>query len=118
MFQNWILRKHLELQVKEGRRISIDELAALFGCSRPLLSHWMNGRRRPGPEYVRRLEELFGPEVYDALEIERPDPVLRYIENNWERLDPDQQKAIYEEIANYLGTETSDEGLSDPTKPA
>lgn len=79
---------------------------------------WMNGRRRPGPEYIKRLDELFGPEVYDALEIERPDPTLRYIENNWERLDIDQQKAIYEEIAKYLGNSNSDEEIPDSAQSA
>lgn len=113
MFKDWIFRKHLELQSLEGRKIQLDELAEMIGCSLSTLSHWMNGRRSPGPEYIKRLEELFGPEVYDALEVKRPDPVLRYIETNWERLDIEQQRAIHDEVARYLGN--SDEGLSNPS---
>lgn len=103
MFSKWIMQKQWELQIKYGRKLSLDDFAEMLGCSPSTLSHWMNGRRKPGPEYIKKLEELFGLEVYDALEINRPDPLLRYIENNWQRLQPDQQKAIHEEVEKYLG---------------
>jgi len=46
--------------------------------------------------------------VYDALEMERPDPLLRYIETNWENLKPEQQKAIHEEVTKYLGNKINE----------
>lgn len=103
MFTDWLNRRQLDYQAKVGRKLSLDDFAQLYGCSRPTLSLWLNGHRKPGLEYIKRIEELYGPGVYDALEIERPDPLLRYIETNWEHLKPEQQKAIHEEVARYLG---------------
>lgn len=97
------MQKQWELQIKYGRKLSLDDFAEMLGCSPSTLSHWMNGRRKPGHEYIKKLEELFGMEVYDALELDRPDPLLRYIETNWENLKPEQQKAIHEEVEKYLG---------------
>jgi transcriptional regulator with XRE-family HTH domain len=94
--------------------MSLEDFAEILGCSPSTLSHWMNDRRRPGPEYIKRLEELFGPEVYDALEIERPDPILRYIETNWEHLEPIQQKAIHEEVKKYLGNQKNEISSTTP----
>jgi len=79
-FSSWITRKYVEWQAKEGKRKTIEEFAAYLGTSRPLVNMWMNGNKKPGKENIKILAELFGNEVYDILELPRPNPYKQVID--------------------------------------
>ena len=76
-FPSWITRKFVEWQASEGKRKTIEEFAAYLGTSRPLVNMWMNGNKKPGKENINILAEIFGNEIYDVLEIPRPNPYLQ-----------------------------------------
>lgn len=100
-FSSWITRKYVEWQAKEGKRKTIEEFAAYLGTSRPLVNMWMNGNKKPGKENIKILAELFGNEVYDILELPRPNPYKQIIDRVWEFLPEDFQKQISEEAEKY-----------------
>ncbi len=54
----------------------------------------MNGDRLPGREWHPRIAKALGDEIYDILGLERPDPMLRAIEERWENLSPATKKRI------------------------
>lgn len=86
---DFLNKKLLEWQFKENKRKTLDEFASYLGVKRSLLSMWMNGARHPGPEYRKRLIEMFGDEAAEAL---NEDPDLHAIIENWEFLTPEQRK--------------------------
>lgn len=75
-FPEFIERKYLEWQNREGKRKSIEEFAIYIGVSQPALSLWMGGKRTPSAQTVHLLAEIFGNEVYDVLGLPRPNPDL------------------------------------------
>jgi len=107
-FSSWITLKYVEWQAKEGRRTTIEEFAAYLGTSRPLVNMWMNGNKKPGKENIKILAELFGNEIYDILEIPRPNPYKQVIDRVWEFLPEDFQKRISEEAEKYEAKNISD----------
>lgn len=63
---------------------------------------WMNGSRRPGSENIKLLAEIFGIEVFDALDLPRPDPDLHYLQAHWVNLPPEKRKEMREQAEAYV----------------
>lgn len=100
-FPEYLERQYLKWQHDQGKRKSLDEFAAYLGISRPLLSMWMNGTRRPGNENIILLAHTFSDDVYDALELPRPNPYLQRINDLFERLSPEHQQRLAEDAERY-----------------
>jgi len=100
-FPELLEQKFLAWQHEVGKRKTIQEFAAYLGVSQPILSHWLNGKRSPGPENLRLLSSKLGPEVYDVLGLERPDPDLAYITQHWEELDPATRRRLRAQTEKY-----------------
>ena len=84
-----------------GERKSLKEFASLIGVSRSALSMWLNGDHLPDRERAGKLAQIFGPEVYDLLNMSSHDPLLQYVTANWERLPEDVRHRIGELIEPY-----------------
>lgn len=100
-FSNWITRKFVEWQAREGKRKSIEEFSTYIGVSRPLLNMWMNGHKKPGRDNIDLLAEIFGNEIYEIMGLPRPNPYQQRANQNWEFLPEDRQKEIAEEAERY-----------------
>ena len=100
-FSNWITKKFVEWQAAEGKRKTIEEFAAYLGTSRPLVNMWMNGNKKPGGENIKILAELFGNEIYDVLDLPRPNPYLQKINRVWEFIPEDIQIKLTKEAEKY-----------------
>ena len=112
-FSGWITSKFLDWQAKQGERKTLDEFAAYIGISRPLLNMWMNGDKpRPGQANIKILAEIFGSEIYDVLDLPRPDPFVLYVQKASTNLKDNQKKKISEQIAKYI---TANEKESSPS---
>ena len=102
MFPDWITQKFLDWQSNQGKRKTIDDFAAYIGVSRPLLNQWMNGNiPRPGRENISRLAEIFGLELYDVLEIPRPNIYLQRVTKVFENIPPEKQQKLAEDAERY-----------------
>ena len=97
-FSSWITRKFVEWQAKEGKRKNIEDFAAYVGTSRPLVNMWMNGNKKPGVENIKLLAEIFGNEIYDILNLPRPNPYLQIINRAWEHIPEELQIKIAHEV--------------------
>jgi transcriptional regulator with XRE-family HTH domain len=100
-FSDWITHKFVEWQASQGRRKTIQEFAAYLGVSRPLLNMWINGNKKPGSENIKLLSEIFGNEIYDVLNLPRPNPYLQKINRVWEYIPEDVQKQLAEKAEAY-----------------
>jgi len=94
-------RKFLEWQIKIGERKSQAALAKLIGVSRTSLTMWMNGTHFPDKESVDKLADFFGMDIYDALDMPRPNPYLQKINQLFERLSPEHQQKLAEDAERY-----------------
>lgn len=90
----WLEQKYLSWQEARGRRATLGQFAIYLGISPPLLSHYLNGLRKPSGDNVHKLATRLGPEVYDILGLQIPDPRLRFISRNWARLSTEQQQQL------------------------
>lgn len=96
------LTKHfLDWQAKEGERKTLEEFSNFLGVNRSLLSYWMNGSRVPKNKNIDKLAVKLGNEIYDVLDLPRPNPYLQVVNRLWEFLPEDLQKQFSEEAENY-----------------
>lgn len=93
-FPAWLEQKYLGWQGERGKRATLAQFADHLGISAPLLSHYLNGLRKPTAENARKLAQRLGPEVYEILGLQDPDPKLRFIARNWGRLTSEQQQQL------------------------
>lgn len=96
-FRDWQI-----LQLQAGnKRPSLATFAEELGVKQSTLSTWMNGKRKPSLEGIIRLANCFGPEIYDVLGMEEPDPELSYLQQIWPHLSEKEQHAIKEQAEKY-----------------
>ena len=100
-FSSWLENQYIDWQKSAGSRKTINEFADFLGVSQPLVSMWMNGKRRPGAENIDALAEVLGDEIYDLLNIPRPDPDLLSIKKLWAKLPETARHALAEQAARY-----------------
>lgn len=100
-FAEFMTKKYVEWQASSGKRKTLDEFSAYIGVSRPLLSMWLNGKKRPGKENIKILAEIFGSEIYDVLSIPRPDPDLERLKNIWKFIPENDRRKLAEQGEKY-----------------
>jgi len=102
-FKEWLFDHFIEWEKQQkGRRSNFTKFAEFLGVKQPQLSSWLKGDYKPGTNNIKLLADLFGMEVYDVLDIPRPDPDLYYIQINWSDLKPEHRKALRESAEKYL----------------
>ena len=70
---------------------------------------WWTGANVPSPESIKRLADKLGLEVYDSLNLPRPDPDLHYIQKGWGILSPTERKAMREKAEKYIASKKKQE---------
>lgn len=100
-FPEFIEKKYLEWQHREGKRKSVEDFAMYIGVSQSALSLWMGGKRTPSIQTTNLLAEIFGNEVYDVLGLPRPNPYQQRANRVWEFIPEERQKQIAEEAEKY-----------------
>lgn len=100
-FSEYLLNKLQEYEKQRGQRTSLDKFAEYLGVSRPLVSYWLKGTI-PSLENIQLLARKFGPEVYDVLDLPRPNPYLSKINQVFENLSEDHQRQLAEDAERYV----------------
>ena len=93
-FAQWLENRFLDWQKQEGGRRTATEFAAWLEIGNATVNQWLTGQARPRPEFAFRLAKRLGLDVYTALGLPQPDPVLFELECNWERLTDDEKERI------------------------
>jgi transcriptional regulator with XRE-family HTH domain len=115
-FPDFLEQQFLAWQQKAGKRKSLEQFAAYLGISQPLLSLWMGGRRKPGPENISLLAELFGSEIYDSLNLPRPDPDLQTLSRLWPRLTEETRQSLRKQAEKYAADNETHQAKERPSE--
>ena len=105
---DFLTKKYLAWQAGLGQRKTLEDFADYLGVSRPLLSFWMNGKRVPNDENLENISLRLGNEIYDVIELPRPNPYLQKLNRVWEFIPEEIQKKFSEEAEKYEAQNTSD----------
>lgn len=97
-FSDWLVNKYIDWQKANGKRKTVKDFSNWIGVSPGLMSHWMKGIRRPSTKMAPLIAERCGPEVYDALDLARPDPEINLVMQNWYLLTENTRKSVLLEI--------------------
>ena len=101
----WLNHHFIEWITSTGERHTVTEYAEYLGVSRSLLSRYLSGKILPSESNVYRIADVLGNEIYDIMEIPKPDPLLRYINRQWDYLTPEEQKQIMELLDSFTAQE-------------
>jgi len=100
-FRQWFEFQYLEWQRNQGGRKTVMQFAEYLGTSQQTVSNWLNGSREPMGDNIRKIADRLGLEVYDVLGLDRPDPMLHYIQKHWDKLPIEVQHEILEKAEAY-----------------
>ena len=121
-FSTFLERRYLEWQIEIGERKSQAEFARLIGVSRASITNWMNGENVPDLESAKKIAAILGPEVFDFLEMPRPNPLLQKLNQIWERIPADKQQKLAQDAERYeaesLKNGSKDASKQRKTKPS
>ena len=107
LFQELLTEAYMEYIESRGkRRVSDNEFARWLGVSPASFNQWINGNRTPDLENAAKLAKRIGPRVFDVLGYEEAtlieDPELKFITRNWNELDNETRKQIYDHVAEVM----------------
>jgi plasmid maintenance system antidote protein VapI len=98
----WMEGKFIQWMAQTGERHTVTEFAEWLGIARPVVSRYLSGDRVPTGNNVDKIADRLGPEIYDLLGLQRPDPLLQEIQANWDILTDEEREQIYRVIANAI----------------
>ena len=117
-FSEFLLSKLQEFEKQRGQRTTLDKFAEHLGVKRPILSIWLSGKSKPSLDSVRQLAEVLGPEVYEVLDLPKPNPYLQKISQLFEQLSPEHQRKLAEDAERYEVNNEQSKKASKPRKTA
>jgi len=97
----YLTQKFLDWQATEGARKTLEDFANYLDVNRSLLSYWINGARVPSEENIEKISIKLGNEIYDVLDIPRPNIYLQKLTRIWEFIPEDVQKRLFDEAGRY-----------------
>lgn len=103
----WLESKFIAWIAESGHRRTVTEFAEWLGVPRSLLSYYMNGSRKPKRQTADLIAARLGPEVYDLLGFQRPDPLLQRLQAQWTHLS-DPERSQIEKIVERIEAEVKE----------
>lgn len=94
----WLESKFIEWIAQTGQRRTVKEFAEWLDISRTVVSRYLSGDRIPTRKNADKIAARLGPEIYDLLGLQRPDPLLQEIQANWSLLTETEQQQISDMI--------------------
>jgi len=86
--------------------------------SQQIVSGWMNGQFKASEKYALALADLTNDEIYDVLDIPRPDADLQMLVRLWPRLDEDARRKLRVQGEKYADDNKQPSGQSRPVEKA
>lgn len=97
----WLNQRFLEWQMETRKKQTIRSFAEYLSVKETTLSGWMRGVSQPTGENLQRLADKLGYEIFDILEVVRPDPIEELLEN-LASIPPDRKKEGIQIIRKWL----------------
>jgi transcriptional regulator with XRE-family HTH domain len=102
-FGHWLTRKFLDLQSQSGHPWTVTEFAGYLECPQSSISRWMQGKSLPDEARTDKIATKLGDEIYDLVDLPRPDPDLRRIEAMWPMIKEERKAYILKVIEKAAG---------------
>lgn len=115
-FGTFLERRYLEWQIEIGERKSQAEFARLIGVSRASVTNWMNGENLPDLENAKKIAAVLGPETFDILGMPRQNVYLQKINQLFERLSPEQQRKVADDVEKYQTKNNEENAKQSPKR--
>jgi transcriptional regulator with XRE-family HTH domain len=116
-FAEWRKRETLKRE-----KVSIRKFANYLGYSQALVGFWLNKDQNISENAIvniaPKLAELLGEEIYEKLEIQKPNLLHQYASTHWENLPEEEQKRIAKIIAKYTDDPLPNEPKTQPATKA
>ncbi len=106
---NWMENKFIDWIAQTGQRHTVTEFAEWLDIARPVVSRYLSGDRIPSGHNVDKIAYRLGPEIYDLLGLQRPDPLLQRVQSQWDLLTEDEREEI-DQIVNNAVNRSKDIG--------
>lgn len=88
----WLEEQFVAWRAKQTSRLAgITQFAKHIGISRAALNVYMLRGSRPDGNNLERIGEVLGYEIYDLLDLERPDPWVKRMERLFDGLSPESR---------------------------
>lgn len=109
-FKDYLFQKFIEWEkATEKRRVSFSAFARWLSnnsfdieVKHQVLDKWINGTIPKEAKYIYVLAEKFGDEIYEILEVERPDPDLLRLTQIWQYLPEKTRHYLREQGESYI----------------
>jgi len=72
-YQKYLMDQFIKWEKSTKQRKSYSSFARYLGVKQSALSQWLNGYHPPSKEYIDILANRLGYEIYDVLDMRRPD---------------------------------------------
>jgi transcriptional regulator with XRE-family HTH domain len=118
-FKTWFEQKYIDWLAQRGRRGSIREFSELLDIDQKMVSNWMRGSGKPGPQYADKIAIFldYDMTVYDLLDMPRPDKELLKFKALWPTMT-DKERAevgkVLEKVEKRNAAESKQQALSNP----
>jgi transcriptional regulator with XRE-family HTH domain len=101
-FSNWLQNKFLEWEKSTGHRQSYAAFARYLKVKQPTLNRWLNDGIIPSYDYIILLGYKLSPEIYDILNIPKPDSAVHELEAIYQFLPSDKQTNLEYDFDKWL----------------
>jgi transcriptional regulator with XRE-family HTH domain len=85
--------------------LSIEEFARELGASQPTVTNWLNNKHSPTLESIvniaPKLAELLGPDIYEQLGIQRPDPTISQVIQVYDKASTEEKVEMLKMIREW-----------------
>ncbi len=112
----------LEYRIRQTRQrlsVSLNSFAGFLEFSPTIVNMWLNGKKVPSKgnldRIIPKLVELLGPEVYDTLDLEKPDLDLQRLTQIWSSVPPTNRRILADLAEKYAAEAESN--MSAPDLP-
>jgi len=96
---NWLDKKFVEWQAKEGGRRTVADFVNYLGISRPTFDRWNSGKRIPDERYAELLADKLGDDsIYDAVGLPKPDGSIRVLKKLLPNLTDDEKRKMIADL--------------------
>jgi uncharacterized membrane-anchored protein YjiN (DUF445 family) len=87
-----------KVETLKREKTSVSRFADFLGYSQQSVNFWLHRDRKISEEalitILPKLAELLGENIYDELNVEKPDHLLNYVTNNWKKTSKDKKEKI------------------------
>ena len=113
-----LLEYYLAWQKQVGDVKTWKDFAEKIGIDNVYLNKIYNGKRKAGEKTIQQLADHFkDPRFYDAVGMDRPEPLLTYVRRNWSSVPEETKIKIANEVSRTTIDPVPDDEGTETTKP-